>query len=239
MKHFLGVLGGMGPLATADFLVKLVENTRAQIDQEHIPVLLYGDCTIPDRTQSIVGAGPSPLPQLLEGIRFLNQAGVGAICIPCNSAHCWYEEMASASAVPLFHIVEASAQQVRLKNPGAKTVGVLSTVGTQRMGIYRNTLAVMGFTVLEPTEDEFSSLVSPGIALIKANKLSMAEAVFAEAASLLIKRGAEIIVLGCTEIPIGMRQQVRARPELFVDSNDALAIAAAAFFEETGRPATL
>jgi aspartate racemase len=68
MKNFLGVLGGMGPLATADFLSKLVENTSAQTDQEHIPVLLYGDCTIPDRTQSIMGKGPSPLPQLLDGI---------------------------------------------------------------------------------------------------------------------------------------------------------------------------
>ena len=230
MKNFLGVLGGMGPLATADFLAKLVENTQAQVDQEHIPVLLYGDCTIPDRTQSILGEGPSPLPQLLQGIRFLNQAGVGAVCIPCNSAHCWYEEMAAACGVPLFHIVKASAEQVRNKNPGAKTVGVLSTLGTHRMGIYRNTLADMGFAVLTPTDAEFKRLVSPGIALIKANKLSEAEAVFAEAAALLIERGAEIIVLGCTEIPIGMRQQVKARPELFVDSNDALALCVAAFF---------
>ena len=85
MNHFLGVLGGMGPLATADFLSKLVQNTDAQIDQDHIPVLLYGDCTTPDRTASIVGKGPSPLDKLLAGIRFLNDSGVGAICIPCNT----------------------------------------------------------------------------------------------------------------------------------------------------------
>lgn len=232
MKQFLGVLGGMGPLATADFLGKLVENTPADIDQNHIPVLLYGDCTIPDRTLNIIGKGPSPIDKLQAGIRFLNDSGVGAICIPCNSAHCWYDEMAAASKVPLFHIVRASAGQVRKKKPDARSVGVLSTFGTHQMGIYRNTLKDMGFAVMTPTDDEFRDLVSPGIALIKANKLPEAEIVFGQAAAQLVERGAEVIILGCTEIPIGMRQQYKANPSLFVDSNDALAIAVVEFFSK-------
>lgn len=230
MKEFLGVLGGMGPLATADFLGKLVMNSSARIDQEHIPVLLYGDCSTPDRTQSIMGNGPSPLPKLLEGIRFLNRSGVGAICIPCNSAHRWYDEMAAASDVPVFHIVKASAEQVRKKNPDAKTVGVLSTYGTHQMGMYRDSLRDMGFEVITPTDEEFDRFVSPGIALIKANKLSEAESVFAQASTQLMARGAQSIILGCTEIPIGMRQQCQAQPSMFVDSNDALAIVVTEFF---------
>lgn len=225
MNEFLGVLGGMGPLATADFLKKLVEHTPAHTDQEHIPVLLYGDCTIPDRTTHIVGAGPSPLPKLLEGVNFLNNSGVKAICIPCNSAHCWYAEMAEASAVPLFHIVRASAEQVRVKNPLTKTVGVLSTFGTYQMDIYRKTLADMGFAVVAPTLEEFETLVSPGIAMIKANELDAAEEVFAKAAALLRSRGAEIVILGCTEIPIGMQKQYQQNPTSFVDSTEALALA--------------
>ena len=235
MNHFLGVLGGMGPLATADFLAKLVQNTDAQIDQDHIPVLLYGDCTTPDRTASIVGKGPSPLDKLLAGIRFLNDSGVGAICIPCNSAHCWYDDMAAASKVRVFHIVRASAEQVRVKNPDTRVVGVLSTFGTHQMGIYSSTLKEMGFAVLSPTEEEFHDLVSPGIALIKANRLPEAEVVFAKAAALLVGRGAEIIILGCTEIPIGMREQYKANPALFVDSNDALAVSVAEFFARQAR----
>jgi len=230
MHNFLGVLGGMGPLATADFLKKLVESTPARVDQEHIPVLVFGDCTTPDRTANIVGEGPSPLPQLLAGIRFLSESGAKAICIPCNSAHCWYAEMAAASAVPLFHIVRASAGQVRKKNPAARVVGVLSTAGTHRMGIYRDTLVEMGFAVVSPTDDEFQTLVSPAIALIKANRLPEAEAVFEIAAARLRERGAEIIILGCTEIPIGMQQQCRAHPGRFVDSTDALALAVIEFF---------
>jgi aspartate racemase len=235
MSNFLGVLGGMGPLATADFLRKLVENTPARTDQEHIPVLVYGDCTTPDRTENVLGRGPSPLPQLLAGIRHLIQSGAKAICIPCNSAHCWYDELAAASAVPVFHIVRASADQVRKKNPAARTVGVLSTLGTHRMGIYRATLVAMGFAVVTPTDAEFDTLVSPAIALIKANRLEEAEAIFARAAAQLRERGAEIIILGCTEIPIGMQRQYRETPGLFVDSNEALTLEVVAHFQTVQR----
>lgn len=227
---FLGVLGGMGPLATADFLRKLVKKTPAEVDQSHIPVLLYGDCTIPDRTANVLGHGASPLPQLLAGVRFLNEQGARAICIPCNSAHCWYDEMQAASSVPLIHIVEASAQQVRIKTPRATTVGVLSTLGTHRMGLYRKTLARSGYTVVSPTEHEFETLVSPAIAMNKANQWSEAEHLYDAAAQHLWDRGAEIIVLGCTEIPFGMERQCRAQPSKFVDSNDALVDAVLSHF---------
>ncbi len=222
MANFLGVLGGMGPLATADFLRKLVEKTDAATDQDHIPVLLYGDCTTPDRTANIVGTGPSPLPQLLDGIRFLNAAGVTAICIPCNSAHRWYDEMQAESGVPILHIVRASALQVRHKNAVARSIGILSTFGTHRMGMYRETLAGLGYAVVSPTDLEFETLISPAIAMNKANLWVEAEPLYRAAAAHLVDRGAEIIVLGCTEIPVGMAQQLLDDPAGFVDSNDAL-----------------
>jgi aspartate racemase len=229
-SEFLGVLGGMGPLATADFLRKLVKKTPADVDQKHIPVLLYGDCRTPDRTASVLGTGPSPLAHLLAGILFLNAQGARAICIPCNSAHCWYGDMQAASAVPVLHIVEASAQQVRKKNPKAKKVGVLSTLGTHRMGIYRETLTRMGYEVVAPSDQEFETLISPAIAMNKANHWSEAESLYDAAADRLWSRGAEIIVLGCTEIPFGMERRYRTNPSLFVDSNDALVDAVLAFF---------
>jgi len=232
MSNFLGVLGGMGPLATADFLRKLVKKTPSATDQGHIPVLLYGDCTIPDRTANIVGAGPSPLPKLLEGIRFLNDNGARAICIPCNSAHCWFDDMQAASKVPLLHIVRASAAQVRKKNASAKTVGVMSTFGTHSMGIYRNTLIDMGYSVVTPTDQEFETLVTPGIAMMKANDWAGAENAYEKAATLISSRGAELIILGCTEIPFGMERQYRNNPSKFVDSNDALVDAVLDFFSE-------
>ncbi len=221
----LGVLGGMGPLATADFQQKLVLATRAGCDQEHIPVIVYGDCTTPDRTAAVLGTGPSPLPQLLAGIEFLNAAKVAAIAIPCNSAHCWHKEMAEASLAPVLHIVEASARQVQRNNARTQRVGVLSTEGTHRMGIYKSTLERLGFEVVTPTQDEFQRLVSPGIADIKANRHHDAEAKFDEAADLLIERGAQQIILGCTEIPLGMRPRTLANPTTIVDSTQALVTA--------------
>jgi aspartate racemase len=220
--NFLGVLGGMGPLAAADFLRKLVKKTPADVDQKHVPVLLYGDCTTPDRTANVVGKGPSPLPHLLAGIRFLNEQGVRAICIPCNSAHSWYDEMQAASTAPVLHIVKASAQQVRRKNPHAKTVGVLSTLGTHRMGLYAKTLMELGYNLVSPTDNEFETLISPAIAMNKANNWVDAESLYDTAAQHLWDRGAEIIVLGCTEIPFGMERRYRTHPSKFVDSNDAL-----------------
>ena len=234
-KTFLGVLGGMGPLATADFLRKLVKKTPADIDQKHIPVLLYGDCTTPDRTASVVGTGPSPLPHLLAGIRFLNEQGARAICIPCNSAHCWYDDMQAASSVPILHIVKASAAQVGRKNPKASRVGVLSTLGTHRIGIYRHMLTDLGYEVVTPTDDEFDTLISPAIAMNKANQWTEAEHLYDAAAERLWERGAEIIVLGCTEIPFGMERQYRANPTKFVDSNDALVDAVLGAFASTAQ----
>jgi aspartate racemase len=221
----------MGPLATADFQQKLVLATKAGRDQEHIPLIVYGDCTTPDRTAAVLGTGPSPLPQLIEGIEFLNAARVAAIAIPCNSAHCWHKEMADASLAPVLHIVEASARQVQRNDRKTRRVGVLSTEGTHRMGIYKDSLERMGFDVLAPTLEEFELLVSPGIADIKGNRLHEAEAKFDRAADLLIERGAQQIILGCTEIPLGMTRRAAANPDTIVDSTRALVTAVLEHFD--------
>lgn len=234
MKGWLGVLGGMGPLAAADFLCKLARNSVAGVDQEHVPVVMYGDCRTPDRTKAIVGEGPSPRDSLLQGVRFLTDAGVSAICIPCNSAHHWFDEMQAETHIPIIHIAEATVDHIRKTNGVARKVGVMSTVGTYRTGIYRHQLEHAGYQVLAPTDTEFDSLVSPGIALIKANRITQAEALFDEIAGRLLRRGAEVIVLGCTEIPLGMQRHVSAQPEVFIDSSDALALAAIDFLQ--GRP---
>ena len=230
MKNFLGVIGGMGPLATADYLRKLVLKTPAAVDQEHIPVLLYGDCTTPDRTEGILGKGPSPLPHLLEGIRLLNEQGAKAICIPCNSAHAWFDELQAASQVPLLHIVRASAEQALRKQSGARKVGVLSTLGTHRMGIYTKELMKMGFQVESPSQEEFDTFISPAIAMAKANRCSEAEQFYQVVADRLFQRGAEIIILGCTEIPLSMERPLREQPSRFVDSTDALVESTVAWF---------
>ncbi len=233
------MLGGMGPLASADFLTKLASATAASCDQEHIPVLLYGDCTTPDRTANILGHGPSPIAHLLAGIEFLNAAGCAVIAIPCNSAHCWYDDMARASAAPILHIVEASAQKVARNDAATRTVGVLSTEGTDRMGIYRSVLESHDFEVITPTPDDFHALVSPAIADVKAMRIRQAEAKFDQACDRLFDRGAQQIILGCTEIPLGMRHRHVDKPDTFVDSTQALVDAVLVHFADRAAPSAL
>src|SRR3954464_6570544 len=106
--RILGVLGGMGPLASAQFILRLTQLTPAASDQDHIPTVLWSDPRVPDRIAGRAGTGPDPLPWFLQGISGLRQAGGGAIAIPCNTAHAWYGEM-QTGGLPILHIVDAAA----------------------------------------------------------------------------------------------------------------------------------
>ena len=98
-RALLGVLGGMGPLATVDFLSKLIAETPAERDADHVPVLVYSVPQIPDRPAAILAGGASPLPEMLNGLRTLKAAGAACIAIPCNTAHYWYDALAREAGV--------------------------------------------------------------------------------------------------------------------------------------------
>ncbi len=225
----LGVLGGMGPLASAHFMMRLTLLTPAATDQEHIPAVLWSDPRVPDRTAARAG-GPDPLPILLRGINGLVAAGCGAIAIPCNTAHGWFDQMAAASPVPILHIVDVAAAALgRIVAPGS-TVGVMGTAATLSMRLYQDRLEALGFHVLVHDADEMRRFVSPGIALVKANRVEEAYAPLAQAVALLAGRGAVAVVLGCTEIPLGILAGPYASlPVPLVDTIDALARASIAW----------
>lgn len=228
-RGWLGVLGGMGPLATADFLAKLALATPARIDQEHIPVLVYGNCFIPDRTAAALAQGPSPAPHLLRGAAFLAAQGVDLIAMPCNSAHGWYDQVAHSVSQPVLHIVDACVQLLQRSNPQARRVGVLSTEGTARMAIYPQRLQQGGLTALLPSDEDFAQRVSPGIAFVKAGDMVQATRLLREAAVRMFDRGADAVMLGCTEIPLALKLETLHRPHLYIDSTEALAQAVLSF----------
>jgi aspartate racemase len=221
----LGVLGGMGPLASAQFMARLTLLTPAERDQDHVPAVLWSDPRVPDRTRGRLSGGEDPLPWLLRGLRGLKAAGCGAVAIPCNTAHGWYDEMTGVG-LPILHIVDAAAAQLRRVAPSG-TVGVMGTAGTLHMRLYQDRLERLGWRVIVPTDGAMGSLVTPAIARVKANRVVEAYEPLAEAVRGLAARGAEAVVLGCTEIPLG----IQAGPwhELgvpLVDTIDALALAA-------------
>jgi aspartate racemase len=224
----LGVLGGMGPLASAQFMVRLTQLTPATRDQEHIPTVLWSDPRVPDRTVDQPRGDADPLPWLLRGIEGLRRAGCGAIAIPCNTAHRWYNAMREASGVPILHIVDAAAAELRRSGSGTGRIGVMATQAALGLRLYQDRLGALGWDCIVPSQDEMDRLVTPAIRLVKLNRMADAYAPLAAVASSLAQRGAGSIVLGCTEIPLGI--QVGPPPELpIVDTIDALARAAIAW----------
>ena len=231
--RMLGVLGGMGPLAGATFMQRLTLLTPADRDQDHIPSILWSDPRVPDRTAARLSGGEDPLPWLLRGIRGLEAAGCGAIAIPCNTAHGWFEGMQAATRLPILHIVEAAADELLRLGIPAGPIGLMATKGTLAMRLYQDRLEGRGYDCLLPTEAEMDRVVMPAIELVKANKVAESYAPLAETARRLIERGARAVVLGCTEIPLGIAAGP-ALPFPVADTIDALARAAIAWAKPAG-----
>jgi aspartate racemase len=226
--RILGVLGGMGPLASAQFMVRLTLLTPATRDQDHIPTVLWSDPRVPDRTAGRLNGGADPLPWLLRGIAGLEHAGCGAIAIPCNTAHGWYDAMRDSANVPILHIVDAAAAELRRIGIMGGRIGIMGTQATLAMRLYQDRLGAQGWDCIAPTQEEMDRLVSPAIALVKANRVGEAYAPLAEVIGSLMTNGARSVVLGCTEIPLGIEAGPRPGAPI-VDTIDALARAAIAW----------
>ena len=221
----LGVLGGMGPLASAQFMLRLTLLTPAERDQDHVPAVLWSDPRVPDRAAARAGTGPDPLAALVRGLRGLEAAGCSAAAIPCNTAHGWIEGMRAASALPILDIRDAALDDLRRQGIAPGPVGQLGTAATLKMRLYQDRLGAAGWECLVPDGGVMERLVTPAIALVKANRVAEAYAPLAEAVALLARQGARAVVLGCTEIPLG----IAAGPAPVVpvvDTIDALARAA-------------
>ncbi|MFN8735561.1 MAG: aspartate/glutamate racemase family protein, partial [Betaproteobacteria bacterium] len=283
-KPTLGVLGGMGAMATVDFLRKLVEATPAERDQEHIPLIVRFCPEVPDRAAALAGAGPSPQPALVAAAVELAAAGAQALAIPCNTAHYWYDALCAAVPIPILHIVDAalaelqrrgvspqgrpkgeltsaqregsfifpqgrpkgeftsaqregslilpqgrpkgeSASAQREGSPVSGPVGLLATSGTVHSAVYPQRAPHLHW--IEPSAAELDTLIMPGIHAIKAQRLAEGRALLGAAAEALAARGARVIVLGCTEVPVALDPIADTERLLGVPLLDATAALAA------------
>jgi aspartate racemase len=212
----IGILGGMGPAATADFYSKLVSVTPGRIDQDHIKTVIWSDPTIPDRTEALLGSGPDPVPWLLRGSDVLRAAGATMIAIPCNTAHAFVPEIADHAGVPIVHMISEVAQHLRDLRPQVGKAGLLATTGTIRAGLYQEWLADAGIDLVLPNCTSQDSEVMAAIRAIKAGTRGRAVAgLLASAAYQLADRGAQVIIAGCTEVPLGI--EPGALPVPFID----------------------
>ncbi len=195
----------MGPLATVDFLRKVVDATSAASDQDHIPLVVYSVPQIPDRTAAFFGWGPSPFSAMLKGVRTLETAGVESIAIPCNTAHLWHSQLQTHTPVEILHIVKATLEQVESRY-GQPRLGLLATAATVESNLYQSHGQENSLWVL-PTAHELQHYLMPGIQAVKAGDLQQASTLLKYAAEGLLSRGAEVLIYGCTEVPIALQAE--------------------------------
>ena len=202
MTKRLGILGGMGPAASAEYITRLIQQTSASCDQEHIPFVLWNEPRTPDRSTSIRNGDDRPLPYLLQGIQVLKAVGCNLIVIPCNSAHFWYDELLKLR-VPIIHIVDSVAYSLCDQNV-IGTIGIIGTQGTIESGLYQNRLT--DWNCIIPSQEEMDNIVQPAIDLVKAGDMVKSHTMLMSVVDSLIARGAKAVVLGCTEIPLAIRE---------------------------------
>ena len=223
----LGVLGGMGPLATVDFLAKLVAVTPARGDTDHVPVVVASIPQIPPRVPAILGGGPSPLPAMRDARDRLLAAGATLLAMPCNTAHAWYDELASDIDVPFLHIADAAIDALAANLPRGAAVGVIATAATHAAGLFATRLERAGYRAVVPVDPADIAAVASGIAAVKAGRAADGGDRFAAVIASLERSGARAVVLGCTEVPPGLAA-AGAEPGIpWIDPTEALARACA------------
>jgi aspartate racemase len=210
VKKTIGVLGGMGPDATAHFFSLIIKHTAAVKDQDHLPVLIYNLPQIPERTAAILGKGPSPVPLLRKGVRTLARAGADLIVIPCITAHAFLPEIRKASPVMVISLLEESLAVAKRVRPGLRRAGLLASTGTVRLGLFAKIFGSAGIEIMTPTEKEQGRVMEAvfGKRGVKAGFTEgRPKRLVLDAARRLIKRGAEAVIAGCTEIPLVLTDQ--------------------------------
>jgi aspartate racemase len=204
----IGVLGGMGPEATAYFLDRLVRATAARTDQDHPPVLVYSLPQVPNRTEAILHGGPSPAPHLLRGVKTLQRAGADFAVIPCITAHYFLPRLAARSPLPILDLLEETLAEIKKLRPAPAAVGLIATDGTVRSGIVSRLFEPAGISVIIPSAHDQRRLMTAiyGPAGIKAGVTEgTPRKTILQVARNLVRRGAGAVMAGCTEIPLVLR----------------------------------
>lgn len=194
----LGVIGGLGPMATAYFMQLVIQMTAAETDQQHIPMIIYNMPQIADRTRFLLGlSDENPIPDIVACGKKLEEAGVSKIVIPCITAHAMHHEIQENLSVPVIHIIRETA--FYLEERGIRTVGLEATDGTVTTGVFQKELEKQGIRVVLPTTENQQKVMDLIYKNVKAS-LPVDMERFLEVETQLKADGADVIILGCTEL---------------------------------------
>ena len=212
-RPIVGILGGMGPAATADLYAKIIAATPATRDQDHLHIVIWADPTVPDRSHALLHGGEDPTPWLLRGATQLVAIGAAFIAVPCNTAHAFFPALEAAIPVPLLHMMDETATAVEIAYPSVERVGLLATTGTIASGLYQQWFVKHHIEVVVPNDSLQERSVMGAIHRVKAGETGRETThLLAEAATSLLEHGAEALVAGCTELPLIFRDGDAAVP---------------------------
>lgn len=217
----LGVLGGMGPAASAEFLKVFARLCPATCDQEHPVVMMLADCNIPDRSTAIFGKGESPASQLKKDLLQLVEWGADVLAVPCNTAHYFINDFLNEIPVPFVHIIEETVKEAQRRSP--QGAWMLSTKGTRKIGLYQKVADKLGYKLYIPNEHQ-SDLAQASIEAVKANDLIKAGELTRQCVEDCWREKDLLVMTACTELPLGYDVSGLSK-EKSVSSIDALAMA--------------
>lgn len=204
-EKIIGILGGMGPEATADLFYRIIRATPAQRDQDHIRTIIYSNSKVPDRTAAILGNGPSPVPEMLKAAKTLEIAGVDFIIIPCNTAHHFIDELRAGVGIPILHMIELAANRVHEELPSVERAGLIATDGTVRSRIYHRSFSKIGVEIITPPESFQKKSMKAIYEHIKTGDLEEGGKILLNVANNLIGNGAQVVLCGCTEVSLVLK----------------------------------
>jgi aspartate racemase len=230
-EKIAGVLGGMGPAATVDFMATVIAMTPADRDQDHIHMIVDNDPKIPARQDAILKDGVDPGPAMAAMAQRLQGAGADFLVIPCNTAHAFSSQVTAAVNIPLLSIVDATVAACSEFD----TIGLLATEGCLRSEIYQHALKKANKKLLLPSDQELQEFMQLTYRIKRGDKGPDVAAGMLAFANALRERGAQAIVAGCTEIPLVLNESMLDVP--LVSSTDELAKRTIEYARGTSLPA--
>jgi len=220
----IGIMGGMGPEAGADLFLKIVAATPAKRDQDHLHVIMDSNPKAPSRVAALLEGGEDPTPVLQATARNLERAGADFLVIACNTAHFFHDRIAQAVRIPLLHIADETVAEIFRRYPRVQTVGILGSDATVRLRLYHDRLEAKGLKAISPSNAD-QEIVQRAIDSVKAgDKGEIVRANVRMVAERLAEQGAELLLTGCTELPLVLRDGDVSVPVL--DPTEVLAQAA-------------
>ena len=220
MRKTLGIIGGMGPLATQVLYKRIIDRTEASCDQEHLDMIILSHASIPDRTAAIrAGKTEELFATLLKDAKMLEENGAGVIAVPCNTSHYFWQPLQEQVGVPIIHMVRRTVETICEKKPGIAKIGVLATDGTLYAGIYAQECKRLGIECVAPGAREQQLVMDIIYKQVKKGLDGSIED-FSVVDAYMKEQGCQAAVLACTEL--SCFKETHRLSDFYVDALDVL-----------------